>query len=156
MSAPSCQQDLVYAAERNVPWGNRFRSLEEVQRFYDDLRETWWWAQNLQMVHRVEVGPTRKNATAHVGWYEPDMLAGRCEFITSQPAELVVVHELSHVIASARHHSKSHDPWFARTYLELTYLARGSADSWALMKEFTHLGVDFDAPSIIKPAIVVP
>jgi putative metallohydrolase (TIGR04338 family) len=140
----SCQQDQVYDAESTVEHGQRFRDLNEVQRFVDKLRNTWWWELWLQNVKRVEIGRSRSRRYS-VGDYYPHKEAGSCEFYSDTPSIQLVIHELAHVLAKARRGSESHDPWFARIYCELTYLIRGT-DAWhELAIAFDHYGVDYDA-----------
>ena len=58
--------------------------------------------------------------------------------------ELVVVHELAHVLAHARFNSQAHDPSFARVYLELTFLIMGSEVYYQLYDAFTRDGIQHD------------
>jgi hypothetical protein len=121
-----CQQDLVYAAEEALPRGREFRSLAELQRWVDDLRETWWWDARYARVKRIEVGPAiRRKGARSVGWWDRDMLAGRIEMHPFHRNVRDVTHEIAHVIAEALHNSEAHDPWFCREYLNLTYLISG-------------------------------
>lgn len=46
------------------------------------------------------------------------------------------------MLAAARYGSKSHDPWFARTYLELVYGVMGSDAYLRLFEAFERAGVD--------------
>jgi hypothetical protein len=48
------------------------------------------------------------------------------------------------VLASARFDSRSHDPWFARIYLELVYSCVGHETYQALKSAFDAYGVDHD------------
>lgn len=145
------QQYDLYASERGVQDGPVFASVADVQVWLDDLRDTWWWERWLtDSVKRVEVGIGRPGpGVAGVGWYERPKLAGRMEFARgAELNERRLVHELSHVIASARRDSKSHDPWFARVYLELTYLIRGSDRYLELRQAFDAHGIDYEAGGI--------
>lgn len=58
--------------------------------------------------------------------------------------ELIVLHEVAHVLCDARYGSQSHDPWFARIYLELVCTAMGSEAYVSLWSAFKQLGVDCD------------
>lgn len=145
MTATRCQQDPVYAAQATTDRG-ALLTLEEAQRWVDDLRESWWWEKWIgDRVLRVEVGPARKGTLDSVGWYVEAARSGRMEFGPSKPSQGLVVHELAHVLAAARRRSQSHDPWFARIYLELSYLMRGSAAYEELRKAFDTHRVDYDA-----------
>lgn len=145
-----CQQDRVYAAERTVDPGNYFTGIDAVQEFLDGLRDTWWWESWIPNVLKVEVDIGRPGkGAAGVGWYEADALAGRMEFSKSATLpERRVVHELSHVIASARKCSNAHDPWFSRIYLELTYLIRGEQAYTELKRAFDTHNIDYDAEGL--------
>jgi hypothetical protein len=120
-------------------------TLEEAQGLVDAWRDSWWWDKWLgDTVLRVEVG--RGSGTGGgVGWYSAEARSGRMEFGAAKISMGLLVHELSHVLASARRRSQSHDPWFARIYLELTYLVRGSTAYEELRKAFDSYRVDYDA-----------
>jgi hypothetical protein len=152
------QQDALYAAEREVHNGPVFPDVAAVQRWLDDLRETWWWEEWIgERVLRVEAGIGNPGKTAAgVGAYYPDRLSGRLEFKPgAELNERRCVHELAHVIASAVCHSKSHDPWFARVYLELTYLIRGPIAYQELQRSFDRYGIDHDARGMARESIAV-
>lgn len=137
------QQFDIYAAEVGLDRGRAFDSVDEVQAFVDDLRETWWWPRWYDRLARVEVGPARSRRKA-VGWYDHEMGAGRIEVPPAMRTELTIVHELSHVVAEVYHGSKSHDPAFAREYARLTYLVRGSAAWLRLYDAYTGYGIEYD------------
>lgn len=105
-------------------------------------------------VKRIEVGPAiHGGRCGSVGWFEPEMGAGRIEMAPRQWNELTVVHEISHVFASV-HGSGSHDPIFARMFLNLTYFILGSDRHQALAAAFSDTAIDSDwqePPSITNP-----
>lgn len=147
------QQLDLYAAEREIHDGPVFRDVRAVQEWLDDLRETWWWEEWIgERVLRVEAARGRPGPhAAGVGSYYPERLSGRLEFAKgAELNERRCVHELAHVIAAATHNSKSHDPWFARVYLELTYLIRGTAAYQELLAAFDRHGIDHDARGIAR------
>lgn len=139
-----CQQSEAYAAEQYAPTGPAFDSLEHVQRFVDELRDhpLLRWHDHWPNVLRVEVGPTRRNSRESVGWFEPEMNAGRIELAYSQRFMRVVLHELAHVLAEAEWSSEAHDPGWARTYLELMYVVMGSDAYTQLRDAFEAKGVE--------------
>lgn len=137
------QQHLVYAAEVGLPSGREFTSLKEIQQWVDDLRETWWWTSRYARVERVEVGPGRKNSQKSVGWFEKLKYAGRIEMQRCHWNVRDVTHELAHVISIAMHESKAHDPWFAREYINLTYLISGEQTWRQLATAFDRHGVQY-------------
>lgn len=145
-----CQQDAVYTAEVDLPPGRRFRTLQELQDWVDDLRGTWWWEMRYARVSRVEVGPTRKGAVSSVGWFEKDKWAGRIEMSRVHWNVRDVTHELAHVIASALHESQAHDPWFAREYINLVYLISGEEAWLRLAAAFREHGVNYTPPDLIE------
>lgn len=148
------QQYELYAAERGVPVGRHFGSLAEIQAWVDALRETDWWFMRYPEVKRIEVGPAINGGRdGSVGWWEASKGAGRIEMSPVHWNELVVVHEISHVFAAVKG-SRAHDPIFARTFLNLTYLILGSETYQALHAAFTAAGIDSDwsePPSITNP-----
>lgn len=141
-----CQQYELYAAERRVPLGRQFGGPEEIQAWVDRLRDTWWWQMWYPQVLRVEAY-SRPGARDSVGSWHPEMNAGKIEMSRAHWNELVVLHELAHVLAAARYGSRSHDPWFARVYLELVALVMGSASYQALYHAFGDAGIAHEIPS---------
>ena len=141
------QQDELYTAEERVAKGRTFTSIDEIQRFVDDLRDNQWWAaQGYWQVARIEVGrPSPKNERrGSVGaWYE-DMNAGRIEMAQVHWCQLYILHEVAHVLAAALHGSKSHDPYFARIYLILVACSMGSASYTELLTAFERDGIVHD------------
>lgn len=143
------QQHDCYAAEGVLGSGRQFKSVGDVQKFVDALRnEPWWTSQGYaHAVLRIEVGAAdgRKVGKAiGVGWYDRANEAGRIEL---RPAGLnmkTVVHEVAHVLASAQHRSKAHDPWWARTYLTLVSFIMGGDAYLTLQRSFDVHGVDYD------------
>jgi hypothetical protein len=146
------QQETVYAAERLVDNGPVFADVAAVQSRLNALRDTWWWEKWCPNVLHVEVEAVRDHkhgrTAAGCAGYLGDGI-GRIELHRSTTiTERLVVHELTHIIAGARCGSRSHDPWFARVYLELTYLIRGSVAYQQLKQAFDTLGVDYDAEGL--------
>lgn len=148
------QQDALYDAERLVDPGNYFTGIDAVQEFYDSLRDTWWWEKWIPDVHHVEVSIGRPGrGVAGVGWFEAGVNEGYVQFAKGVPLpERRVVHELSHVIAGARKQSRSHDPWFARIYLEMTFLIRGPRAYCELQQAFVSKNIDYDAEGLAQRA----
>lgn len=143
------QQDELYDAEETCSVGISFVNLREIQIWVDELRDSWWWQKWYWMVERVEVGTSRKQHES-VGWFDRDKSAGRMEMGHKHRDQLSAIHELSHILAEARHNSQSHDPMFARTYLELTYLIRGS-DAWLeLQRAFDKAGIQYGQYQEVK------
>jgi putative metallohydrolase (TIGR04338 family) len=137
------QQDNVYVAERNVRIGHTFITAREAQAWLDGLRETWWWEKFYwNAPSRTEVF-WRSRGSASVGSYDKANDAGVLEMLPVHRNELIILHELSHVIASAMNGSKAHDPFFARTYLTLVYLVIGTDAYLELQHGFEEQGVDY-------------
>lgn len=139
------QQDALYAAERSVSPGRQFATYEELQRFVDELRNTEWWVREYPMVRRVEVGEADQRITSgSVGSWYADRGAGRIEMMRNGHMNLQsVAHELAHVLAAAKWGSASHDPAFARTYVNLTYWLRGSEAWLELQTAFDRNKIDY-------------
>lgn len=149
------QQQECYAAESDVSRGRVFDTVAEAQRFVDSLRdERWWTTQGYHLaVSRIEVGAAGKGKKNSVGWYEKDKGAGRIELTTHGLCMRVVLHEVAHVLASARHGSKSHDPWWAKTYLTLMSYVMGTDAYLTLQAGFNARGVDYDV-NICRPGVI--
>jgi len=143
----SCtQQHELYAAERRV-WskGREFADPAEIQRFVDGLRDTWWWRMWYPKIRRVEAYSRPVNSRGSVGSWHPELGAGKIEMMRVHWNELVVLHELAHVLAAARYGSTSHDPAFARVYLELVALVMGPEAYTELYEAFGRDGIEHDA-----------
>lgn len=142
----NCQQFELYAAEERVPRGPFFEREEDAQAWLDGLRETPWWPALFGDVKRVDVF-FRKGGDGSVGGWHPERAAGQMEMAPPHRCHLFMLHELTHVLAAARYGSRSHDPWFARTYLELVYRVMGSDAYTALHDEFDAAGIEHDTDS---------
>lgn len=150
------QQQECYAAEASVDHGRRFASVVEVQQFVDGLREEpWWTAQGFHLaVLRIEVGAAGHGKKNSVGWFEKELGAGRIELTDVGLRMRTVLHEVAHVIACAKYSSKSHDPWWARTYLTLVSYVMGADAYLALQGAFDRHGVDYDASTPGRPGVI--
>lgn len=140
----NCQQDKLYAAERQVPVGGHFHTVGAMQRWVDDMRDTWWWQLWYPNVRRVDVHPRDGRCSCSVGAFNAANRSGIVEMLRVHWTELVVIHELAHVLADARHGSHSHDPAFARVYLELVALIMGPATYSQLYDQFEAAGIQHD------------
>lgn len=138
------QQQLLYAAEQTIAQGSRFNSLDHVRSYVDELRDTWWWTTWCDDVLAVDVHRAR-SCTYSCARYQRTERAGLIQLCADNPTVQHLVHELAHVLAGATRDAKSHDPWFARVYYELTYLVRGCEPAQELAIAFDEFGVDYDA-----------
>jgi putative metallohydrolase (TIGR04338 family) len=145
MSATCCQQFELYAAEVGVTSEPILPS--SLQAYVDSLRESAYWRRNFPMVRRIEAYEAAPGARGSVGGWQADASCGVIEMHRAHLTELYVLHEVAHVLAAARYGSRSHDPWFARTYLELVYTYIGSEPYAALRAAFERGGVDHDTDS---------
>lgn len=147
-----CQQDELYAAEACVDPGNYFTGVDAAREYVERLRDTWWWEKWIPNLHTVEVEEVRKgkhgrNAAGAAGFVGDGV--GRMEIHRGLNLyEQLIIHELTHVVAGARKGSRSHDPWFARIYLELTYLIRGISAYQQLVTAYVRNGIDYDAEGL--------
>lgn len=152
------QQLDCYAAEGGLDNGPTFRDVAAAQKFVDDLRDTHWWQLQGYSLHvlRIEVGAATKlsDRFSGVGWYDDDKNAGRIELKPAGLNTRTVLHEVAHVLASAVHKSKSHDPAWARTYLTLVSCVMGPDAYLALQRSFDAHGVDYDAPRPAKAGAI--
>ena len=150
------QQQECYRAESQLGPGRAFMSIDEIQAFVDSLRDApWWTAQGYHLsVARIEVGTSRSKKFAGVGWYDKDMGAGRIELTGVGKNMKTVLHEVAHVIASAKYGSKSHDPWWARTYLTLVSYVMGSDAYLTLQSAFDAQGVDYTVTTAGRPGVI--
>jgi putative metallohydrolase (TIGR04338 family) len=139
----SCQQYELYASQALVPHGREFTSEAELQSWLDDLTFQPWWQRFYPQVIRVEAGFRARGKCSAGAWFPRDYGAGRIEMLPGHRNELIVCHELAHVLAAARFGSKAHCPWFARVYLELVYLVMGHETWTTLRKSFIAGGIDF-------------
>lgn len=140
------QQDECYAAERRLERGRLFDSIEDAQRFVDELRDApWWHAQQFDRhVLRIEVEATGRGVTRSGGSFDKAASAGLVELAPHGMHTREVLHEVAHVLARAVHGSQSHDPWWARTYLTLVSCVMGAEAYLTLQRSFDEQGVDYD------------
>jgi len=144
----SCQQDELYAAETNaLPRTNV--SAEELQSWIDDLREMPYFERNFPNVLRIEAYNDHNRTTGSVGWFEKQHNCGIICMADCHMHEQILLHEVAHVLAAARYGSHSHDPWFARTYLELVYSRLGSEAYAALKDAFDRGCIDYDTDNAV-------
>ena len=149
----SCQQFELYSAEQQIR--SRPVPAADLQRFVDDLRETSYWERNFPNVRRIECHVRRSNGKGSVGWFEKELDCGVIDMAPVHLTELYVLHEVSHVLASARYGSQAHCPWFARTYLELASVHLPSETYLALQASFDRGGIDYDHQSSAPAGIAL-
>jgi hypothetical protein len=150
-----CQQFELYAAEGHVPSGRTFAKSElaDAQAFVDAMRDTAVWQRQYRMVQRVEVHFLDASCEGSCGGWREHDAAGVIEMASVHRDELTLCHEVAHVLAAARYGSHAHDPWFARTYLELVYEMMGSETFEALRASFEHGRIDHDHDSAVPAGI---
>lgn len=138
-----CQQDELYRAEDLIEHGEMFQSHAEIERWCNSLRETWWWSRFYPRVEVIEVTPSTDPRASVGAYYEGEGLAV-LNLHEVHFYEHYVLHELAHPLAKARFGSTSHDPFFARVLLELTFLVRGQ-EAWEdLGRAFEQYGIVID------------
>lgn len=146
----SCQQFALYAAEASLPKGRSFSGQAELQAYVDSMRDTPLWERQYEDLLRVEAfakGSTRDNFSC--GAFDKSANCGVVEMLPVHMNELYVCHEVAHVLADFRYGSHAHDPWFARTYLELVYTMMGAEAYAALRDAFENGGIDHQHDSSI-------
>ena len=144
-----CQQDQLYAAENTIDHGELFESLEAVQAFVDEMRDKYpFWEKAYSHVERIEIKLEVARAGTQSAGYYPDDRVGIVALPMACPSLQFVIHEVAHVLSTARYGSRAHDPWMARCYLELTYIVRGPMAYFDLYSAFLAQGVDFDAEGL--------
>jgi putative metallohydrolase (TIGR04338 family) len=149
-----CQQFELYAAEGGVPSGRWFETLDEMQIYVDELRETAVWRRQYANVLRIDAYQ-RFSGDCSVGAWQEEMGGGVIEMLPCHMNELYVLHEVAHVLAGARYGSRSHDPWFARTYLEVVREGMGPDAYLALYRAFEAAGIDHDHDSWVPAGVVL-
>lgn len=137
----TCQQDELYAAE-SVVRGQAI-APDHLQRWVDELRDLPYWTRNFEQVLRVEAHVRRTSKDGSAGGWFPEDGCGVIEMAPVHLTDLYVCHEVTHVIAAARYGSHAHDPWLARTYLELVSARLGSDRYLELARSFDRAGIDY-------------
>ena len=138
----NCQQFELYGAEDKVPAGETI-SPDGLQRYVDQLRENPYWERAFgESILRIDAHVRPDSRDGSVGGYSRSGLSGSVEMAPVHLNELAILHEVAHVCASARYGSKAHDPWFARTYLELVSVFMGPVAYQALDAAFRADGID--------------
>lgn len=138
-----CQQFEMYAAEDRAIRGRDFETLDEIQRWMDDLRDTPWWAIRHGAVRSVEIGDAPRRGLVGPGLVAPGMVY--MELRPDQMYERIVLHELAHALCQVKYgESCAHGPRFARMYLELVSLIMGADAYVSLRDEFDKDGIEYD------------
>lgn len=153
----SCQQFELYSAEAVVASAHgRAIDASDLQSYVIQLREADWWQRNFPMILHVEAEALAKSSSGSVGAFFPAKSAGRIEMAPVHLVELYVLHEVSHVLASARFGSKAHDPWFAATYLQAVSTYLGPEAYLMLRESFDRGGVDYAGVDFVPAGREMP
>lgn len=135
------QQQAAYEAQRRLCLGPIFAGLVEAQTYCDNLTAQAWWGQRYPSVVRLEVTAITSARVCGVGTADRERNCGVIGLTNVGMNERVILHEAAHCIAGD---AAGHEwPW-ARAYLELVYLVRGSEDYQALRESFLEHGVRID------------
>jgi putative metallohydrolase (TIGR04338 family) len=147
-----CQQFQLYAAEGSG--AEDFITPGALQLYVDELRERPYWERNFPQVLRIEafVDGRRKSS---VGIWDSEKGCGLIDMAPEHLSEQLILHEVAHVLAEARYGSGSHDPWFARTYLELVYEVLGPDRYFDLAASFDAHNVDYNTDSAVPGGIAL-
>jgi hypothetical protein len=135
------QQADVYAAERTLSWPAWLGTIDDARLFLMNATETEWWSECVgDAVTLLEIELSNAAATSSARGHTDEQF-GVITFSVHQLTDKTAVHELAHVLADVLHGSESHDPWWARVYLELVSLMVGS-------QQYRELELAFFAHSI--------
>jgi hypothetical protein len=132
----------VYGAESGLVRGEEFLTAADTQLWVDRLRDEPWWERFYPQVLRVEALFVR--GPGSVGGWHRDHGAGLIEMGPSHRCQLIVCHELAHVLADVRYGSVAHCPWWSKVYLELVYFTMGVGAWTALRESFIAAGIEFN------------
>lgn len=146
-----CQQYGLYAAEEGVPRGAPVLAAD-LQAYVDGIRENAYWQRNFPNVLRIEATAKKTDGKGSVGGFDAEGQCGLIEMAPCHLCELFVLHEVSHCLAKARYGSHAHDPWFARTYLEMVSANAPHLYS-SLYDAFVRDGIDFEHESYVPAGI---
>lgn len=141
------QRSRVYAAERGVPQGAKFKGFAECRAYVDGIVASGWWREKFPHVPTVEVKDGR--GRRHAGG------SAQHRFVTLPRwarNELIVLHELAHVVDAPN--NPGHGPEFARLYLEFVREWRGESAAARLEASFEAHGVKVTADESAAGAIV--
>ena len=149
----NCQQSDVYRAEERALRSLRLPeiTIQEAEALVERWRDLPWFEQNFPRVVAAKVVARKTSKDGSCGGLVSEFDLGDrfetpvCAVVEMAPAHmnaLYLAHELCHPLAEVRYSSRAHDPWFARTYLQLVYLALGSDVYQTLYAEFEREGVD--------------
>ncbi len=131
--------EAVYAAETTLDPGRVFAAVVQVQDYLDALCANDWWSARFPSVVRIEAVGIRSRCVEAVGRPDPDRNAGVIGVTADGRKELIVLHEVAHVLCRP---DAGHGPDWVRTYLELAYRLMGT-ETWAMLRAaFVTRGVD--------------
>lgn len=131
MTDLKCQQYEVYAAEGRSPQGRFFGTLLEVSEYLDELINAPWWADRFTGLTCVTVQP--HSGSCGIAVWDGDG-CGRIGLSKDGLYEQVVLHEVAHLLAAMEVGSSSHDPHWARVYLELVFRVMGP-EVWQVLRQ---------------------
>ena len=131
--------EAVYAAEATLDPGRAFGAVVQVQDYLDALCANDWWSERFPSVVRIEAVGIRSRCVEAVGRPDPDRNAGVIGVTAPGRKELIVLHEVAHVLCCP---DAGHGPHWVRTYLELAYRLMGTK-TWSMLRAaFLTRGVD--------------
>jgi putative metallohydrolase (TIGR04338 family) len=122
--------EAVYAAETTLDPGRAFGTVVEIQDYLDALCANDWWNERFPGVVRIEAVGIRSRCVDGVGRPDPDRNAGVIGMTADGRKELIVLHEVAHVLCRP---DAGHGPAWVRTYLELAYRLMGT-EAWARLR----------------------
>lgn len=128
------QRKKLYAAERQVDWGEPLENLEAVQEYVDRLVQYRWFERRWGTRRKIRVSGGLRTYDGRAWKHE-----GRIQI--RNRTEHVILHEVAHILVPKPH--GSHGRLFARTQLELVKYARGKEHYEALLERFRDLGVKY-------------
>lgn len=131
------QRSKLYKAENTVD-GIFFQptylaSIAGCQQFVDRIVRKRWFQRNFN-IKKVTVHPKRNNAYARGGY-------GNVWLPRWARTEMVILHELSHVVTLTQH--EFHGPEYAGTYIYLVEKVIGEDKARELTEAFRAYGVDW-------------
>lgn len=144
------QQFRVYRAEKIVDIGSRrIESIDEIQAYVDDMIASAWWRSEFAGIEAIEVRMGKEETDlarggADLFWDEAEdsWEAGASGHIELPPwawTELVVLHEVAHVLSPG----SKHGPLFARSFHHLVARKLGESAASELALAYAAEGVSW-------------
>lgn len=174
------QRERLYDAEARIDQGTQLYYSDQIKRYVANITESAYWIAAWGPPVKVRITPSSQRGRRALGGYS----VGRNEWYVRFPAypsrevearvarnvrngwhvtewpwawrELVICHELAHVLQMKRHDDETHSPEFCGVFLEVVERVMGRLPRRELELSLQMSGVVFAKPDVPAGALLGP